>query len=118
MSKEPLLITNLRHRLLATLRNARDEYELMDAIRTYNDDFPDYLSAKLETEAAIELLKNADQDHFADSEIAAAILDLLKAYRRYLAESGWGIRKRVVEGLIQEIQQASGLREAASSSNG
>ena len=108
------LIDRLQSRLRSVLSQAKQEYELHDQIRTLNDDFPEHLSAKLECEAALELVsESVSADSFVSQDVATEYVELLRHYRTFLNQRGWAIRARVVTNLIQDIEEGCTVRQAA-----
>ena len=107
-------IARLRSRPRSVLSQAKQEYELHDELRTWNDDLPEHLSAKLECEAALELLSDSvTADSFVTQDVATEYVQLLRHYRTFLKEHEWAIRARAVTNLIQDIEQGSGVQRAA-----
>ena len=107
-------IDRLRSRLRSVLSQAKQEYELHDEIRTFNDDFPEHLSAMFECEAALELLsESVTADSFVSQDVATEYVKLLRHYRTFLKQRGWASRARAVTNLIQDIEQGYGVRQAA-----
>ena len=108
------LIDRLQSRLRSVLSQAKREYELHDQIRTLNDDFPEHLSAKLECEAALELVsESVSADSFVSQDVATEYVELLRLYRAFLKQRGWAVRARVVTNLIRDIEQGCGVQRAA-----
>ena len=108
------LIDRLQSRLRSVLSQAKQEYELHDQIRTLNDDFPEHLSAKLECEAALELVsESVSADSFVSQDVATEYVKLLRLYVAFLEPRESAIRARVVTNLIRDIEEGSGVREAA-----
>ena len=98
-------IHRLRSRLRSVLSQAKQEYELHDEIRMWNDDIPEHLSAKLECEAALELLSaSVTADSFVSRDVATEYVELLRRYRTFLEQWKWAIRARIVERLICDIR--------------
>src|ERR1044072_1755095 len=88
-------IARLQSRLRSVLSQAKQEYELHDELRTSNDDLPEHLSAKLECEAALELLSEpVTSDSFVSGEFPPLSVHLLRLYRTFLKKRGWAIRAR------------------------
>src|SRR5215217_463615 len=107
-------ITRLQSRLRSVLSQAKQEYELHDEIRTLNDDFPEHLSAKLECEAALELLsESVTADSFVSQDVATEYVQLLRRYRTFLEQWEWAIRARVATNLIQDIEEGCTVQRAA-----
>ena len=110
----PTPIHRLQSRLRSVLSQAKQEYELHDELRTWNDDFPEHLSAKLECEAAVELLpESVSADSFVSQDVATEYVKLLGHYRTFLKQRAWAIRARAVTNLIQDIEQGYGVQRAA-----
>src|SRR3954447_13669778 len=98
-------IDRLQSRLRSVLSQAKQEYELHDEIRTWNDDLPEHLSAMFECEAALELLpESVSADSFVSRDVATEYVKLLRHYRTFLKQRGWAIRARAVTNLIQAIE--------------
>ena len=107
-------IDGLQSRLRSVLSQAKQEYELHDEIRTWNDDFPEHLSAKLECEAALELLSaSVTADSFVSQDVTTEYVELLRLYRAFLEQWKWAIRARAVTNLIQDIEQGCTVRQVA-----
>ena len=107
-------ITRLQSRLRSVLSQAKQEYDLHDEIRMWNDDVPEHLSAKLECEAALELLsESVTADSFVSRDVATLYVQLLRHYRRFLNQRGWAIRARAVTNLIQDIEEGCTVQRAA-----
>ena len=114
MTTPTLPIHRLQSRLRSVLSQAKREYELHDQIRTLKDDFPEHLSAKLECEAALELVsESVSADSFVSRDVATEYVKLLHHYREFLEPRESAIRARVVTDLIRDIEEGSGVREAA-----
>jgi len=78
-----------------------------------HDDFPEHLSAKLECEAALELLpESVSADSFLSQDVATEYVELLRLYREYLEQWKWAIRVRIVTSLIRDIE-GGGFRKGA-----
>src|SRR4051794_24959247 len=99
-------VARLQSRLRFVLSQAKIEYELQDEIRTWNDDFPEHLSAKLECEAALELLSESmSADSFVSQDVATEYVELLRLYRTFLKQRASALRARVVTNLIRDIEE-------------
>jgi len=99
------LLQVLPSRLRSVLSQAKQEYKLQDEIRTLHDDFPEHVSAKLECEAALELLsESVTADAFVCQDVATECVELLRRYRTFLEQWKWAIRARVVTNLIRDIE--------------
>src|SRR3954462_15961563 len=107
-------IHRLQSRLRSVLSQAKQDYELHDELRTSNDDFPEHVSAKLECEAALELLPEcATADSFVSQDIATEYVQLLRLYVAFLQQRESALRARVVTNLIRDIEQGSGAQRGA-----
>jgi len=107
-------IDRLQSRLRSILSQAKQEYELHDELRTLNDDFPEHLSAKLECEAALELVsESVTDDSFVCQDVAAEYVKLLRLYLGFLTQRESALRARVVTHLIQDIEEGCTVRRAA-----
>src|SRR3954468_16567936 len=86
-------IHHLQSRLRSVLSQAKQEYELHDELRTLHDDFPEHLSAKLECEAALEVLSaSVTADSFVSRDVATEYVELLRLNRAFLEQWEWAIR--------------------------
>ena len=107
-------IARSQSRLRSVLSQAKQEYELHDELRTWNDDLPKHQSAMFECEAALELLsESVTADSFVSQDVATEYVELLRHYRTFLNQRGWAIRARVVTNLIQDIEQGCTVQQAA-----
>src|SRR5215217_5547431 len=76
-------IHRLQSRLRSILSQAKQEYELHDELRTWNDDLPEHLSAMFECEAALDLLPECvAADSFVSQDVATEYVQLLRLYLR------------------------------------
>src|SRR4051812_19795571 len=97
MTTPTLPIDRLQSRLRSVLSHAKQEYELHDEIRTFNDDFPEHLSAMFECEAALELLPECvTADSFVCQDVAIEYVELLRLYVAFLQQRESALRARVV----------------------
>ena len=107
-------IKRLQSRLRSVLSQAKQEYELHDELRTFNDDLPEHLSAMFECEAALELLsESVTADSFGSQDVAIEYVELLGHYRTFLKQRGWAIRARAVTNLIRDIEEGCRIQRAA-----
>ena len=105
-------IARLQSRLRSVLSQAKQEYELHDELRTLNDAFPEHLSAKLECEAALELVsESVSADSFVSQDVATEYVKLLRLYVAFLEPRESAIRARVVTNLIRDIEEGHGVRQ-------
>src|SRR4051795_11287942 len=114
MTTPTLPIHRLQSRLRSVLSQAKTEYELHDELRTLHDDLPEHLSAKLECEAALELLPDTvTADSFVSQDVATEYVKLLRLYRTFLKQRAWAIRARLVTNLIRDIEEGCTIQRAA-----
>ena len=107
-------IHRLQSHLRSILSQAKQEYELHDEIRTLHGDDPEHVWAKLECEAALELLaESVTADSFVSRDVATEYVELLRLYRTFLKQGGCAIRARAVTNLIRDIEEGCTVRRAA-----
>ena len=107
-------IARLQSRLRSVLSQAKIEYEYHDELRTWNDDLPEHLSAKLECEAALELVsESVSADSFVSQDVATEYVKLLRLHLGFLTQRESALRARVVTNLIQDIEQGCTVQQAA-----